>query len=179
MEKPYTCVKYFSYRIYSVFKKLKKTSETAIHCLNLSTCILYKTIIRNTMTKKTLIISGILGCTAVIFGAMGAHALKKLITAEQLISFETAVKYQIYHALAILILGIIYKNSPSKYLKYSINLFLAGVIIFSGSIYFLSLKDLLGFKFINYLGPITPLGGILLISGWIFIIIEGLKMKEN
>ena len=62
------------------------------------------------MTKKTLIISGILGCTAVIFGAMGAHALKKLITAEQLISFETAVKYQIYHALAILILGIIYKN---------------------------------------------------------------------
>ena len=129
------------------------------------------------MIKKTLLVSGILGALAVIFGAMGAHALKNLISSEQLVSYETAVKYQMYHALAVLIVGLIQKESSSKYLKYAINLFLIGVILFSGSIYLLSLQDLIGFKFSTFLGPITPFGGIFLIAGWIMLIMEGLKRK--
>ncbi|MCL4141524.1 UNVERIFIED_CONTAM: hypothetical protein GTU68_061557 [Idotea baltica] len=98
---------------------------------------------------------------SVIFGAFGAHLLKKKLTREQLQSFETGVKYQMYHAIVLLILGYQLK-AEDNYIVYS---FIIGVVLFSFSIYGLvisSAKD----KKLKFLGPITPLGGLFLIIGW-------------
>jgi len=86
------------------------------------------------MTQFTLLFASILGCLAVIFGAFGAHALKKLLSEEQLKSFETGVKYQMYHALVLLLIGFNFKleTESEKYMVYS---FIIGILLFSFSIY--------------------------------------------
>lgn len=118
------------------------------------------------MTQQIVLITGALfGMLAVIFGAFGAHALKKILTEEQLKSFETGVKYQMYHALVLLFVGS-YFNVPSSAIYYA---FVIGVILFSFSIYGLVLSDAKGKK-MKFLGPITPLGGLLLIAGWALLI---------
>jgi len=118
------------------------------------------------MTQQIVLITGALfGMLAVIFGAFGAHALKKILTKEQLKSFETGVKYQMYHALVLLFAGS-YFNVPSSAIYYA---FVIGVILFSFSIYGLVLSDAKGKK-MKFLGPITPLGGLLLIVGWALLI---------
>ncbi|WP_417786444.1 DUF423 domain-containing protein [Tenacibaculum sp.] len=118
------------------------------------------------MTQQIVLITGALfGMLAVIFGAFGAHALKKILTEKQLKSFETGVKYQMYHALVLLFVGS-YFNVPSSAIYYA---FVIGVILFSFSIYGLVLSDAKGKK-MKFLGPITPLGGLLLIAGWALLI---------
>lgn len=108
------------------------------------------------------------GGLAVIFGAFGAHALKKVLTEELLRSFETGVKYQMYHALALLLLGTTMEPDSSL-----ANLagwcFLIGTFLFSFSIYGLCLSDAKGAKW-RFLGPVTPLGGLLLVLGWGFLL---------
>ena len=114
------------------------------------------------MTQQIVLITGALfGMLAVIFGAFGAHALQKILSNEQLKSFETGVKYQMYHALVLLFVGS-YFDPPSSAVYYA---FVIGVILFSFSIYGLVLSDAKGKK-MTFLGPITPLGGLLLIVGW-------------
>ncbi|MGE0561488.1 MAG: DUF423 domain-containing protein [Flavobacteriales bacterium] len=127
------------------------------------------------MDKSTLIKGAALGCVAVIFGALGAHALKNYLTPNQLNSFETGVRYQMYHAILLVSLALFIKKSTSKYISTAINLMFFGVILFSGSIYLLTLKSMFTLEFLKFAGPITPIGGILLVVGWLLLIIEGLK----
>lgn len=122
------------------------------------------------MKKKALIISGILGASGIALGALGAHWLKQqaisgIITFDNLESFNTGVKFQIYHALAILAIGGYEAENLFKAIKWMV----AGTILFSGSVYLLSLKNILGITSLSILGPITPLGGIILIFSWILL----------
>ena len=116
------------------------------------------------MIQTALIFGSIFGFLAIILGAFGAHLLKKKLTSELLQSFETGVKYQTYHALLLLILG--FQLSPKIDINnYIINTFIIGIFLFSFSIYglvILSAND----KKLKILGPITPLGGLLLVIGW-------------
>ena len=116
------------------------------------------------MTQFTLLFASILGGLAVVFGAFGAHALKKILSEDQLKSFETGVKYQMYHTLVLLMIGFNFKleTASEKYMVYS---FMAGVILFSFSIYGLVISSAKNKK-LKFLGPITPLGGLFLIIGW-------------
>ena len=127
------------------------------------------------MNKSVLLKGAILGTIAIIFGALGAQALKNVLTPEQLSSFETGVKYQMYHALLLVMLSIMIKQIHSKYLLVAVNFIFIGVILFSGSIYLLTIKNLFTLDYLKFVGPITPIGGILLVIGWCLLIVEGLK----
>jgi uncharacterized membrane protein YgdD (TMEM256/DUF423 family) len=109
-------------------------------------------------------IGALYGMLAVIFGAFGAHKLKKILSKDQLKSFETGVKYQFYHALVLLMLGF-NLNLTTSLEKYMIYSFILGTFLFSFSIYGLTLSASRGRK-LRILGPITPLGGLLLVIGW-------------
>ena len=118
------------------------------------------------MTTENSIKIAILFClSAVILGAFGAHALKEMLSESQLSSFQTGVRYQFFHGLAILILSF-NMNYFTKRLSSIIKIMSAGIILFSFSIYLLNIQDLVGFS-MSYLGPITPIGGLLLINSWI------------
>lgn len=130
-----------------------------------------------TMKKSILIKGSILGGLAVILGAFGAHALKEVLTPEQLLSFETGVRYQMYHALILIILFLITLKINHKFFLRAEQFIFWGVILFSGSIYLLSLKNMLGIELLKYIAPITPIGGGLLIVGWVFILLGSLKIK--
>ena len=120
------------------------------------------------MIQKALIFGSLFGCTAVIFGAFGAHLLKKKLTSDQLQSFETGVKYQMYHAIVLLIIGFNLERSTSldNCILYA---FIIGTLLFSFSIYGLVLSSANNKK-LKFLGPITPLGGLFLVAGWALLI---------
>ena len=113
------------------------------------------------------------GILAIVLGAFGAHALKKTFTEEQLASFETGVKYQMYHALLLIVVGL---NLPLvNSLERTMVIFLIlGVVLFSFSIYGLCISSSKGKK-IKILGPITPLGGLCLIIGWVLMLVVFVK----
>lgn len=116
------------------------------------------------MNTKIFSVAAFFGMTAIIFGAFGAHALKKVLLPEHLISFETAVKYQMYHALFLLFLGL--QNQLDEKSKKLIYYFVVlGVILFSGSIYLLSTGSISGINFKPF-GFVTPIGGVFLILSW-------------
>jgi len=123
------------------------------------------------MSPKTVIFTaGILGALSVAIGAFGAHGLESTLQANGRIeTFETAVKYQFYHTIAILLLGILMFNMESHYFNWAFYSFLAGIFVFSGSLYTLSLTN------ITWLGAITPIGGVGFILGWIFLALGTLK----
>lgn len=122
--------------------------------------------------KPNLLIVGILGATAVALGALGAHALKEVLNPAQLESFKTGVLYQILHTLFLGFVFLLYLKNNSKKLKLIFNLVFWGIILFSGSIYFLNLRYILNAEFLKFLGPITPIGGVLFIAGWILLAFE-------
>ncbi len=113
--------------------------------------------------------------TAIILGAFGAHALKKVLTIEQLATFETGVKYQIYHALFLLFLGV-NNHLTQKTKKYILVLTILGVTFFSGSIYLLSTMSISNINF-KTIGFVTPIGGAMLISAWGILMFHFLKKK--
>jgi uncharacterized membrane protein YgdD (TMEM256/DUF423 family) len=117
---------------------------------------------------------GILGALAVALGAFGAHALKGMLEASgRMETFETAVKYQFYHALAMVLVGILMQRAGEdavKWLGWSGNAFAVGVIIFSGSLYAIC------FTGITKFGATAPIGGLLLIAGWILLIMAAGKL---
>ena len=127
------------------------------------------------MKNFTLIIGGIYGLLSVILGAFGAHAFKKILSVERLESFETGVRYQIYAAFFLLIVGYILKFETSSEKWISI-LMIAGAFLFSVSIYFLSFQDYWGIN-LKFLGPITPLGGLFMIISWGMLIWYFVKAK--
>jgi len=113
------------------------------------------------------------GLLAVIFGAFGAHALKKRFSEDQLKSFETGVKYQMYHAILLLVLGF-NLNLDTPLERYMIYCFALGVFLFSFSIYGLTLSASKGRKW-SFLGPLTPLGGLFLVTGWGMLLYQFIK----
>lgn len=116
------------------------------------------------MERKIISSALILGITAIILGAFGAHALKKELTEEALVTFETGVKYQMYHALFLLFLGT--TALVSDVVKKKVfQLVIVGVVFFSGSIYVLATRTITGIDF-RPLGIVTPIGGALLVLGW-------------
>ncbi|MEC5164405.1 uncharacterized membrane protein YgdD (TMEM256/DUF423 family) [Flavobacterium sp. PL11] len=116
------------------------------------------------MEKKIFSTAAVLGMIAIILGAFGAHALKKLLSVDQLATFETGVRYQTYHALFLLIIGII-PNLALKTKRIIYYFTISGVILFSGSIYLLATNSLTSFDF-KVIGFVTPIGGLLLILAW-------------
>ncbi len=127
------------------------------------------------MEKKIISTAAILGMIAIILGAFGAHALKKVLSLDQLNTFETGVKYQMYHALFLLFLGTT-KTVSERVRKRVFYLVLSGVFLFSGSIYLLATNTLTNINF-RFIGPLTPVGGFLLIFAWFNIFISILKKK--
>ncbi len=113
-----------------------------------------------------LVIGSIYGALAIIFGAFGAHALKKHMKKDQLESFEVGVKYQMYHAIVLLILGLM---PSAEIIRHASNIISIGVLLFSFSIYGLTLSGTFGKK-IKILGPITPIGGLCLVIGWVLLL---------
>lgn len=120
------------------------------------------------MKTITLIFGAAYGMLSVILGAFGAHALKKILSVERLESFETGVRYQMYAAFFLLIVGYILKFDTSSQKWISI-LMIVGTLLFSFSIYGLSMQDYFGMN-LKFLGPITPLGGLLMIVSWLMLI---------
>lgn len=121
------------------------------------------------MHKGFLRTAIVLGALAVILGAFGAHTLKQFLTEESLSTFETGIRYQFYHVFALLVTAILYERMPSRWLRYSGNSFIIGIILFSGSLYLLTAMkatDTVGLKGI---GILTPIGGVFFIIGWLFL----------
>lgn len=127
------------------------------------------------MDKRILSTGAVFGFIAIILGAFGAHALKEVLDANQLVSFETGVKYQMYHALFLLFLGNF--NLVSEKAKKSIYFFiLSGVLLFSGSIYLLATKNISNIDF-RIIGILTPIGGLLMIIGWLLLFLNIINKK--
>lgn len=127
------------------------------------------------MDKKIISTGAIFGMLAIILGAFGAHALKKVLSIEELSTFETGVKYQMYHALFLLFIGLATALSQ-KAKKVIYYLVVFGVLFFSGSIYLLATNNLTSFDF-KVIGFVTPIGGLLLILAWGVLLVNYLKKK--
>lgn len=128
------------------------------------------------MNKRIIIIASLFGMLAVILGAFGAHSLKSLLTPSDLAVWKTAVEYQFYHTFALLFLST-FSRFKSRVINLTSWFFILGIILFSGSLYVIAAKDLLNIREISLLGPLTPIGGLFFIMGWISLIIAALKNK--
>ncbi|MEQ6119441.1 DUF423 domain-containing protein [Reichenbachiella sp. MALMAid0571] len=124
------------------------------------------------MNKSILIAGSVFGLLTVVVGAFGAHALHvTLLENGRIDTFETAVKYQGIHALALLIIGVLSEKVDSSKIIYAGYSMVIGVLIFSGSLYILSITNM------TFLGAITPIGGLFMIAGWVLLILGILKTK--
>ena len=124
------------------------------------------------MNIKNILLSGaIFMVLGVLLGAFGAHALKNSLSSEMLAVYKTGVEYQFYHALGLLLIGLIGIRLNSKWIQGSAILLIVGIILFSGSLYILSISG------IKIIGAITPIGGISFVAGWICLIIGIQKQK--
>ena len=120
------------------------------------------------MHKTFLKTAALAGALSVMLGAFAAHGLKQILSPENLQIFETAVRYQFYHVFALLAVGILYKEFPGKLLKWAGSLFIAGMFLFSGSLYLLCYVKHNELP-LNWLGAITPFGGAAFIGGWVLV----------
>lgn len=133
-----------------------------------------------TIAKWKIVTVGISGAVAVSLGALGAHALKNqlpggLITPDLLNGFDTGVKYHMYHTIALLLSALLSLHVNSKALNTAFAFFLTGIVLFSGSLYFLCTRHLLGADWLSFLGPVTPVGGLFFVAGWLFLAFSVLK----
>ena len=128
------------------------------------------------MHKGFIKTAAIFGALSVAIGAFAAHTLKGSISNYALEIFETAVKYQFYHVFALLAVGILYSQCPTKTMKWAGYLFITGIILFSGSLYILTYVKAAVLPGYDWIGAVTPLGGLCFILGWIFIFV-GLSKK--
>jgi len=112
----------------------------------------------------------------VIFGAFGAHALKETLEPQDLEAFKTGVQYQMFHALALIFTGMMLKSKPSKNLANAALCFILGIFLFSGSLYIITIGKATSNN-LTWLGPITPIGGISFIVGWILVVYHQLSKR--
>ncbi len=124
------------------------------------------------MSRLAILLGAGNAVLAILLGAFAAHAIQNTLSVRMLAIFNTAVDYHLYHALGLIIIGLLIKNRPpSKALKIAVYLMLFGIIIFCGSLYALSLTD------ISKLGMITPIGGLAFIAAWMFVFVAFLKQE--
>jgi len=121
------------------------------------------------MNKTYLITASLLGALAVALGAFGAHGLKRIVDAESVATFQTGVQYQVYHTFALLAAAILYERFPNKWIKWAGTCFIFGIILFSGSLYLLTLLKAADQVGLRGVGIITPIGGMFFIAGWLFL----------
>lgn len=126
------------------------------------------------MKNKIVFTASLFGMLAVIAGAFGAHALQSAISPRELEVWHTAVQYQFYHVFALLFLSF-FASINNRYSVIAYYLFTVGIVFFSGSLYLLSCRELLGWGWLIYMGPVTPLGGLLFIGGWFTLAFAALK----
>jgi uncharacterized membrane protein YgdD (TMEM256/DUF423 family) len=126
------------------------------------------------MNKKILITASLFGAIAVVLGAFGAHGLKNLIPADALTIWAKGVEYQFYHTFALLFLS---QMKESKWTNMAYRFFSFGILFFSGSLYLLATRTVTEISFVNFIGPITPIGGLLFIIGWMMLLLSALKTK--
>lgn len=119
------------------------------------------------MHKGFLVSSAFIGALSVILGAFGAHGLKKIVSSDALVTYETAVRYQFYHVFALALTGLLFASGSTSLMKAAGVLFIIGMILFSGSLYLLTYKSAAQIQGLGWVGPITPIGGSLLVAGWI------------
>ena len=127
------------------------------------------------MHKGFLITGSLLAALAVALGAFGAHGLKKIVPADTISTFETGVKYQFYHCFALILVAILFEKFPGSWMTYAGYSFIAGILLFSGSLYILTLIKATGTVGLNGIGIVTPFGGLFLIAGWILMAIAFFK----
>lgn len=127
------------------------------------------------MQKVYLVIGTVLAGLAVVLGAFGAHGLKQLVPAETVNTYQTGVQYQMYHAFALILVGILYDRYPNSFMNYAGAFFIGGVVLFSGSLYLLVSLKAMNRVLTPGVGIITPIGGLLFIVGWILFLIGILK----
>jgi uncharacterized membrane protein YgdD (TMEM256/DUF423 family) len=129
------------------------------------------------MHKSFLRTASLLGALAVALGAFGAHALKGKVSDVFLNTFETGVRYQFYHVLALVMLGIIYRDNKNKWILIAGNLFIAGIVLFSGSLYALTFISSAARSGFSWIGIITPFGGLAFVAGW-FCFLMGISYSK-
>lgn len=131
-------------------------------------------------SRTFLIASVIFGLTGVMLGAFGAHGLQKLTDDEQVIKgFQTAVFYQMIHAIILMITGMLSEQFPGNWFKRAGAVFIAGVVLFSGSLYLITFSKIQQAGGLKFLGPLTPAGGLFLITGWLFLLFGLLHRKSG
>ena len=122
------------------------------------------------MDKRFLSISFLLGALAVALGAFGAHALKEMVDERAIETYQTGVQYHFYHVIALAITGLLLKNGSNVWYKRAGYLFIIGIIIFSGSLYTMTFLKAAAVDGVNWLGAITPIGGLCFIVGWLCLL---------
>ncbi len=123
-------------------------------------------------TRALILAGGILGLLGVVAGAMGVHALRDTLDARALSTFETGVRFQMYHSLALLAVGLLAGQWKTGFVKLTGVLFTAGVVLFSGSLYILAITG------IGVFGAIAPLGGLSLMAAWTSLIVGAIRQRE-
>ncbi len=128
------------------------------------------------MNKRIILTASFFGFAAVVLGAFGAHGLENKISEDHLETWETAVDYQFYHTVALLFLAT-FSRAKNTYIKFSFITFTLGILLFSGSLYLLSTRSITDFGNPAILGPITPIGGLCFILGWLGLFVATVKNK--
>lgn len=129
------------------------------------------------MNKQIILVAALFGMLAVILGAFGAHGLEGKISDYHLNTWKTANQYHFYHTLALLFLST-FSRAKNSSIRVSFIAFTVGIVLFSGSLYVLSVRSLLGIDGWNFLGPITPLGGLCFIIGWIGLFVAAMRNRS-
>ena len=129
--------------------------------------------------RAAAVAAGLLGASGVLLGAFGAHGLKARLAPEALAVFETGVRYQMVHALALLATAWLLDRAPSPPARAAGRFLLAGVLMFSGSVYLLATRDITGLAGVRWLGPVTPLGGICLAAGWVCLALAARRLPPG
>ncbi len=132
------------------------------------------------MLRKTIVFASISGFLGVVLGAFGAHGLTKIVGEKELLIWNKAVLYQMIHTFAVLYIGLAVQLDLNKLLNAAFKLFMFGILLFSGSLYLLTFHEVVDFGiWKKVLGPITPIGGLMFLAGWICLLVYGLKFTKN
>ena len=129
------------------------------------------------MNKQIILTASFLGLLAVVLGAFGAHGLEGKISEYQIGTWKTANQYHFYHTLALLFLST-FSRAKNASIRLSFLAFTIGIVLFSGSLYLLSVRSLLGIESVSILGPITPIGGLFFMVGWIGLFVAAVRNRS-
>lgn len=127
------------------------------------------------MHRGIFITACLLGALSVVLGAFGAHSLKNILSVQQLVTFETAVRYQFYHVFALMFVALLYPQFSRRLMLFAGWSFISGIILFCGSLYLLTYVQVSGLAGSKWLGPVTPVGGLAFITGWIMMAVAAIK----